>query len=210
MSTGRKVDFWFDFASTYSYLAAARIFPLGPEEAADFRWRPMLFGAILREQGYTTSPFNTQPAKGRHMWRDVERRAAGLGIRVRRPETFPQGSLQAARVMLVGLEEGWANGFAMAVFASEFQHGLDIESPEVIAACVDLAGGNGAAAMSRGASAAIKERLRIETATATAAGVFGAPTFVVDGELFWGDDRLDEAMAWRRGDHPLQIARQGR
>ena len=204
MSIDPVIDFWFDFASTYSYLAAARILLLDPDEAACVRWRPMLFGAILREQGHATSPFNTQPAKGRHMWRDVHRRAAGLGIEVRRPEPFPQGSLHAARTMLVGLEEGWANAFAMAVFASEFQHGLDIGAPEVIAACVDLAGGDGAAALARGGSDEIKARLRYETAIAAAAGVFGAPTFVVGDELFWGDDRLEEALLWRRRRHPLQ------
>lgn len=203
----RTIDFWFDFASTYSYLAAARVFRLGPEDANAVHWRPMLFGAILRDQGFSTSPFNTQPAKSRHMWRDVERRAAPLGIKIVRPEPFPQGSLHAARTMLVGLDEGWGQEFAMALFAAEFEHGSDIASFEVVGACVRLAGGNYEHALALAGSDAIKQRLKADTQAASTAGVFGAPSFVVDGELFWGDDRLDEALAWRLKEHSLQRAR---
>jgi 2-hydroxychromene-2-carboxylate isomerase len=201
----KGIDFWFDFASPYSYLAAARLFTHAEDQAEGISWRPMLFGAILRDQGFTTSPFNTQPAKSRHMWRDVARRAAPLGLTIRRPEPFPQGSLHAARVMLVGLDEGWGRDFAMAVFAAGFEHGFDIGDAGVIAACIRLGGGDDTKAMALAGSDSIKQRLRADTHAASAAGVFGAPSFAVDSELFWGDDRLDEALAWRRGDHPFQL-----
>ena len=142
--------------------------------ATAVRWRPMLFGAILRDQGFTTSPFNIQPAKSRHMWRDVERRAADLGIRINRPDPFPQGSLRAARAMLVGLEGGWGPAFAMSVFAAEFEDGRDIADFDVIADCVRNAGGEADRALDLAGSDAIKLRLKEQTAVAGAAGVLCA------------------------------------
>src|SRR5215472_3756934 len=101
------LDFWFDFASTYSYLAAMRIAPLAQKAEVRVRLRPFLLGPIFRAQGWTTSPFNLYPAKGRHMWRDLERSCAELQLAFRRPDPFPQNSLLAARVALVGLDQAW-------------------------------------------------------------------------------------------------------
>src|SRR5215475_8269845 len=94
------LDFWFDFASTYSYLAAMRIGPLAQKADVWVRFRPFLLGPIFKAQGWTTSPFNLYPAKGRHMWRDLERSCAELQLAFRRPDPFPQNSLLAARVAL--------------------------------------------------------------------------------------------------------------
>src|SRR5215467_11705389 len=101
------LDFWFDFASTYSYLAAMRIGPLAQKAEVRVQFRPFLLGPIFKAQGWTTSPFNLYPAKGRHMWRDLERSCAELQLPFRRPDPFPQNSLLAARVALVGLDQAW-------------------------------------------------------------------------------------------------------
>src|SRR6476620_5889959 len=103
--TDPVLDFWFDFASTYSYLAAARIRPLAAAAKVQVRFQPFLLGPIFKAQGWNTSPFNLYPVKGRHMWRDLERLAADLGLPFRRPEPFPQSSLLAARVTLAGLDQ---------------------------------------------------------------------------------------------------------
>ena len=95
------LDFWFDFASTYSYPAAMRIRPLAREAGVTVRFGPFLLGPIFKAQGWDTSPFNLYPAKGRHMWRDLERLCADLSLPFRRPAPFPQNSLHAARVALV-------------------------------------------------------------------------------------------------------------
>src|SRR2546421_97355 len=104
------LDFWFDFASTYSYLAAMRIGPLAQKAEVRVRFRPFLLGPIFKAQGWSTSPFNLYPSKGRHMWRDLERSCAELQLAFRRPDPFPQNSLLAARVALVGLDQPLGEG----------------------------------------------------------------------------------------------------
>src|SRR5271168_2859688 len=117
------LEFWFDFASTYSYPAAARIRPLATEAQVDLKFRPFLLGPLLKEQGWLTSPFNIFAAKGRYMWRDLERICAGLSLPFQRPDPFPQNSLLAARVALIGLDESWGEDFCVNVFQAEFAEG---------------------------------------------------------------------------------------
>ena len=114
------LDFWFDFASTYSYPAAMRIAPLAATAGVAVRFRPFLLGPIFKAQGWDSSPFNLYPSKGRYMWRDLERLCGELDLPFRRPEPFPQPSLLAARLALVGLSEHWGEEFCRAVFRAEF------------------------------------------------------------------------------------------
>ena len=124
----RVLDFWFDFASTYSYPAAMRIGPLAAA-GVKVRLRPFLLGPIFKAQGWDTSPFNLYPAKGRNMWRDLERLCADLALPFRRPDPFPQSSLLAARVALVGLGQAWGEDFCLAVYRAEFGEGRRIDDP---------------------------------------------------------------------------------
>src|ERR1700730_18764383 len=111
-----QLQFWYEFASNYSYLSAMRIEELAREAGVEVDWRPFLLGPIFKSQGWHTSPFNLFPAKGRHMWRDVERICAELKLPFRRPDPFPQASLLAARVALVGLgDDVWGKDFCLAV-----------------------------------------------------------------------------------------------
>jgi 2-hydroxychromene-2-carboxylate isomerase len=195
----RALDFWFDFASTYSYLAAARIGPLAEQAGVRVQFRPFLLGPIFKAQGWTTSPFNLYPAKGRHMWRDLERQCAELALPFRRPDPFPQNSLLAARVALVGLDQEWGEAFCLAVFRSEFGAGRSIESPAAIADVLAQLRVDGAQALSAAQSDEIKIRLRAQTDEAQRLGLFGAPSFMTcDGELFWGNDRLEPALRWAK------------
>jgi 2-hydroxychromene-2-carboxylate isomerase len=107
--TDPVLDFWFDFASTHSYLAASRIRPLAAAEQVRVRFRPFLLRPIFQAQGWDTSPFNLYEAKGRYMWRDMERLSAGLNLPFRRPDPFPQNSVLPARVALVGLAQSWGD-----------------------------------------------------------------------------------------------------
>jgi 2-hydroxychromene-2-carboxylate isomerase len=191
------LDFWFDFASTYSYPAAMRIAPLAATADVAVRFRPFLLGPIFKAQGWDTSPFNLYPAKGRYMWRDLERLCADLGLPFRQPEPFPQPSLLAARVALVGLAEAWGEEFCRAVFREEFGAAGRIDDIAILARLLTALGVNPDDVLAKAQSEPNKRRLRDETQAAQQLGIFGAPTFVTaDGELFWGNDRLEPALAW--------------
>ncbi len=190
------LECWFEFASTYSYLAVPRVEATARAAGITVAWRPFLLGPIFAAQGWNDSPFNIYEAKGRYMWRDLERRAAHYGLPFQRPSRFPRNGLVAARVALVADGEGWCNAFAPAVYHANFAEDREIGEPAVIAEIVRALGRDADAVLAQAQSPAIKDALREQTAAAQAIGIFGAPTFVAGGELFWGDDRLDDAIAW--------------
>jgi 2-hydroxychromene-2-carboxylate isomerase len=191
------LDFWFEFASTYSYPAAMRMGQVAKAADVAVRWRPFLLGPIFKDQGWPTSPFNLYQAKGRYMWRDVERICGGLGLPFAQPELFPQNSLLAARVALVALAQDWGEDYCRAVYRAEFGAGRNIGDQTVIAEILIGLGQDANAALQLSQSDEIKSRLRAETEEARKLGIFGAPSFVAsDGELFWGNDRLEAALAW--------------
>ena len=195
------LEFWYEFASTYSYLAAMRIERLAEVARLDIRWRPFLLGPIFAAQGWTTSPFNLYPAKGRHMWRDMERETARLGLPFRRPEPFPQNALVAARVALIGGNRAWGPTFTRAVYRAEFGEGRSIAEPAAIQAILIRLGLDAEAILTMAQDETNKARLKAQTEEARSRGVFGAPTFFAeDGEMFWGNDRLEQALAWALGE----------
>jgi len=193
------LDFWFEFASTYSYPAAMRISPLAEAAGVAVRWRPFMLGPIFKEQGWTTSPFNLFPAKGRNMWRDLERTCGTLGLPFVRPTTFPQNTLLAARVALVGLAEPWGEDYCRAIYRAEFAEGRTVEETETIAGVLTGLGLDAGAVLDRAQSNENRSQLRAHTEEAQRLGIFGSPSFVTaDGELFWGNDRLEAALNWAR------------
>ena len=193
------LDFWFEFASTYSYPAAMRISPLAEAAGVAVRWRPFMLGPIFKEQGWTTSPFNLFPAKGRNMWRDLERTCGTLGLPFVRPTTFPQNTLLAARVALVGLAEPWGEDYCRAIYRAEFAEGRTVEETETIAGVLARLGLDAGAVLDRAQSNENRSQLRAHTEEAQRLGIFGSPSFVTaDGELFWGHDRLEAALNWAR------------
>jgi 2-hydroxychromene-2-carboxylate isomerase len=131
------------------------------------------------------------------MWRDMEREAVGLGLPLCRPEAFPQNSLLAARIALVGAEQGWIAAFTKAAFRAEFGEGRRIDDPAVLAGILSGLGLEADAVIGEAQGDANKARLRRAGEEAQARGIFGAPSFVTeDRELFWGNDRLGNAIAW--------------
>jgi len=193
-----SVEFWFELASTYSYPAACRIDALARAAGLTVAWRPFLLGPIFRAQGWNDSPFNIYPAKGRYMWRDLERVCAKHGLPLRRPTAFPRNGLRAARVATVAADEGWAGAFVPAAYRANFAEDRDVADPAVLRALVASLGRDPDDVLARAESGPVKDALRARTAEAERLGIFGAPTVVVDGELFWGNDRLEDAVAWAR------------
>jgi 2-hydroxychromene-2-carboxylate isomerase len=194
-----EIAFWYDFASTYSYLSAMRIEPLAKTAGVTVAYRPFLLGPIFKAQGLTSSPFSLNPVKGRYMARDIARIAAARGNVFHIPDPFPAHSLAAARIALVAEAEGWIAAFTRAVFVAEFEQRADISSVDVLGPILSGLGHDPARILAAAGSAETKAALRTRTDQAAQKGIFGAPTFVTaDGELFWGDDRLEQALDWAR------------
>lgn len=192
-----RLTFWYEFASTYSYPAEMQIEDKAAAVKVDIVWRPFLLGPIFKAQGWQTSPFNIYTAKGAYMWRDMARICADLDLPFQRPDPFPQNGLMAARLATVGMGQGWGAAFSKAVYGAEFGDGRQIDDLGFLAKLVASSGGKPEEAIEMAQADAIKNALKKTTAEAVDLGLFGAPTFVTeDQEIFWGNDRLDQALGW--------------
>ncbi|WP_129644835.1 2-hydroxychromene-2-carboxylate isomerase [Peristeroidobacter agariperforans] len=191
-----KIEFWFEFASTYSYPAAMRIGALAASRGVQVVWRPFLLGPIFNRQGWNDSPFNIYPAKGRYMWRDMERICERQDIPLRKPTVFPRNGLLPARVVCSHAQQAWVPDFVRAVYRANFVDDADISSPAVVEQCLTALGQDAAAILATSQTPTAKDTLKAQTAEAMERGIFGAPSFVVGDELFWGNDRLEDALAW--------------
>jgi 2-hydroxychromene-2-carboxylate isomerase len=190
------IEFWYEFASSYSYLAAERIEAVAAKSQQRVLFRPFLLGPIFASQGWKDSPFNIYPVKGRYMWRDMERLCVERGQPFRRPTVFPRNGLNAARIAFIAQDEPWIGAFTRAVYRANYADDGDISDPETLAGLLAKLGLDAATLIERSRDAAAKAGFRAQNERAVTLGVFGAPTFIVDGELFWGDDRLEHAVAW--------------
>ena len=204
------LQFWFEFASTYSYLAASRIESSAARSGVTVEWKPFLLGPIFQSQGWNDSPFNIYPAKGRYMWRDLERSCERAGIAWRRPSQFPRNGLLAARVACVAAEGGWCAEFTRRVYLANFAEDRDVADASVIGEILEALRQPAAKVLASAQTDENKQRLRRQTEDAARLGIFGAPSFVVDGELFWGNDRLESAIersvALTHDDDPRELA----
>jgi 2-hydroxychromene-2-carboxylate isomerase len=188
--------FWFDFASTYSYPAAMRIEQLAENRGVPLSWNAFLLGRIFTAQGWNDSPFNLYPVKGRYMWRDLERICEAQRVQFRRPSQFPRNGLLAARIACRFSKETWTPAFVRAVYHANFAEDQDIADRNVIAACLRLVNQDAETVLDAAGSAETKIMLREQTERAVDLCIFGAPSFIADEELFWGNDRLEEALSW--------------
>lgn len=190
----RKLEFWFEFASTYSYIAAEEIERKARAAGVEVVWRPFLLGPIFADQGWRDSPFNLYPAKGAYMWRDLERICQGKGVAWRRPNVFPRNGLLAARVATALDAAKQLPAFVRAVYRANFFDDVDISNPSVLKEILQGLSLDGEATLNRANDESVKRLLRARTEEARSRGVFGAPSFFAKEELFWGSDRLEQAL----------------
>jgi len=200
-----KLEFWYEFASTYSYLSVMRIEELAARRGVEVEWKPFLLGPIFQAQGWRDTPFRLYPNKGLYMVRDMERLCAARGLTFKLSRIFPQNGLNAARIGLIGAREGWAPAFTREVFLRQFRDDADIAHKNVLADALRVIGQDPDDLLARIQDPAVKEALKSQTETAASFGIFGAPTFITeDNELFWGDDRLEQALDWAADGNPTR------
>lgn len=188
------IDCWFEFASNYSYLSVMRIEALAADAGVPLRWQPFLLGPIFRELGWQSSPFLEQKEKGEYVWRDTARRAAKYGLPFMRPSSFPRRALLPLRVALLVRDAPWAGEFCRRVMLQNWAHDREIDDACVVLAALSGLADDPEAIVAAAGREEAKEALRAQTAGARRLGIFGAPSFMVEGELFWGDDRLEDAL----------------
>lgn len=198
----KQVDFFYFFGSCYAYLSVMRIGALATEAGVTVRWRPFNVRTVMAENNIA---LRTQVAKVKYMWRDLERRAATSGVPYVRAPIWPTDpDLLSNRVAMVAAAGGWCEAYTIASFKAWFLEGLPLGDRSHLDHVLPPLGKDVDSVMAEANQPAAHARLTAETDAARAHGIFGSPAFVVDGETFWGDDRLEEALAWATGRHHLQ------
>lgn len=190
----KEVEFWFEFASTYSYPAAMLLEDTASTAGVRVTYKPFLLGPIFARQGWSDSPFNLYPTKGAYMWRDMERICSAQSIPFSRPSAFPRNGLLAARIACAFAEEPWLPAYVRAIYRANFAQDQDISQRDVVAGVLQDLGLISEDIFERALAVENKEALRAQTERAEQIGIFGAPTFVVGQELFWGSDRMLQAL----------------
>jgi 2-hydroxychromene-2-carboxylate isomerase len=190
------IDFYFDFSSPYGYLASRRIDALAAAHDREVNWRPILLGVVFKATG--AAPLPQLPLKGPYSMRDFLRSARFHGIPYRQPTTFPIPTTAAARAFywLQARDRAKAVEFARALYNAYFTEDVDISRPENVLSVAARLGVDAAELGTALNDPALKEKTKTEVDAAVARGVFGSPYIVVDGEPFWGMDRLDQIERW--------------
>ena len=189
------MEFWFDFASNYSYLSVMRIGALAKRAGVEVVWRPFLLGPVFKALGWDNSPFVLQKEKGRYVWQDMLRECRKYELPWQQPVEFPRHSVLAARVALVGEGKPWFVPFCQRVMLRNFAENRSITGEEDIAEVLTTLGLDAAPILAAAQTDGNKLRLRERSEQARARRLFGAPTFFVGEEMFWGNDRLEGAIA---------------
>jgi 2-hydroxychromene-2-carboxylate isomerase len=190
---GRMI-FWFEYGSTYTYLSVGRLAARAEARGVQVDWRPFLLSAILKDRGQIEGPFQGHPTKLKYMWRDLERRAAVHGVPWRKPSVYPPNTLLTARIGTLAAMQGWCEDFTREVFRLHWTEDVAIGSDDNLRRALTSLGKNADEVILAAQTEGNKQLLRAATDSAEALGIFGSPSFTVGEELFWGDDRLEDAL----------------
>ena len=192
----QPIDFYFDFSSPYGYFASSRIDEIAARHGRTVHWRPILLGAVFKITGQ--QPLPTIPLKGSYAKHDLVRSARLLGVPFKLPSKFPIAGQAPSRAYywIADRDAALARTAAQALYRAYFAEDRDISNPEVTANVAGKLGVSRDELIQAVNDAAVKERLRNEVDAAIERGVFGSPYIVIDGEPFWGADRLDQAEKW--------------
>jgi 2-hydroxychromene-2-carboxylate isomerase len=191
-----NIEFWFEFGSNYSYLSVMRIEAAAAQIGVTVRWRPFLLGPIFQSFGWSSSPFVLQQAKGVYVWKDMQRQCAKYGIPWRMPTVFPRPATLPMKVAAAFAGEPWIGRYCRTFMTKNFAMDQDINTWEQVGGVLAEIGVDAQAVLDAAFADDRKALLREATAEAQSRGIFGAPTFFTRGEMFWGNDRLDDALAF--------------
>ncbi|PTX59413.1 2-hydroxychromene-2-carboxylate isomerase [Sulfitobacter mediterraneus] len=192
-----QIDFWYSIGSTYSYLTVMRLPELIRTSGVKFRWRPFNVRHVMIEQN--NIPFKDKPIKTAYMWRDIQRRADRYGLSPQIPAPYPlPGLVLANQIATLGVEEGWVVDYTRATYRRWFEGGQPAGEEPNISDSLRKIGCDPSEVLAAARSERIIDKLAQETEEAMKLGVFGSPTFVVGQEVFWGDDRLEDALLWAK------------
>jgi 2-hydroxychromene-2-carboxylate isomerase len=190
------IDFWFDFGSNYSYLSMMRIDELALHHGVQIDFKPFPLGPIFKSLGWDTSPFVLQAKKGEYTWRDMARQAVKFGLPWNKPSVFPRRALLPLRIAVLAHAQPWLGAFCRRVMHLNFVDDRDIDDPAAVSEVLMELGIAPAPWIAQAQSDEGKAALRKQGEQAASLGIFGAPTFFVGHEMFWGNDRLEDALAF--------------
>lgn len=197
----RQIDFFYFFGSVYAYLSVMRIGGLAVQAGVAVRWRPFNVRTVMKENNVA---FRTEALKVPYMWRDVERRSATHGLQFRAPVWPTDPELLHNLVGTLASAEGWGEAFAVSSFKAWMVDGMALGDHACLQHVLKPLGKDTGETIAQASDPEVAARYARETEVARSFGIFGSPSFVADGEMFWGDDRLEEAIAWAKGEHALQ------
>jgi len=188
------LEFWFDLASNYSYLSVMRIESAALHAGVSVQWRPFLLGPVFEALGWEGPPFVVQKEKGAYVWQDMARQCRKYGIPWQQPTVFPRRAVLATRIAVLGADEPWLPAWCRAIMVRNYGEDREVDTPEAVIEVLEGLGLPAQRIVEDALADANRQRLRDATRTARERGVFGAPTFFVGDEMYWGNDRLDDAL----------------
>ena len=192
----KEIEFWFSIGSTYTYLSVSRLKEVERKFEVSFSWQPFSVRKIMREMDNVPFP-PTKQAKVDYMWRDIQRRASGYGFEARVPAPYPLKEFDLAnRIAVLGMQEGWCSNYVQATYRRWFLEWLEPGSEPNVSESLREIGQDSELILELAVGEETGEVYSCQTEPAQSKGIFGSPSFIVDGELFWGDDRLEDAVSW--------------
>ena len=194
----KNIDFYFSIGSTYTFLSVTRILDIEKKNNIKFNWKPFSVRAIMKEMNNIPFP-KDKKNKDDYMWRDIERRAKCYGFFAKTPVPYPLSEFDLAnQIAILGLEEGWGIDYVRLTYKKWFQEGKEPAIDPSISEVCDELKLNKNEIITAAKDQIIQNKYLLNTDSARNNKIFGSPTFVVNSEIFWGDDRMEDAIAWSK------------
>ena len=192
----KEIEFWFSIGSTYTYLSVTRLKEVEQKYEVKFSWQPFSVRKIMLEMDNVPFP-PAKKVKADYMWRDIERRANSYGFEAKVPAPYPLKEFNLAnKIAVIGMQEGWCSDYVIVTYRRWFVTGLEPGSEPNVSESLREIDQDPERALELAADNNIHKAYLSQTEQAQTKRIFGSPSFIVDGELFWGDDRLEDAVNW--------------